>query len=87
MSDNITRFPVVPRPLPPRARVIPIREPGTTDNKFANETLAICRRDIEHAIRKAAVVADCLGQSAWLVRLLESEIAKIKDTIGSKVDG
>lgn len=85
--DNITRFPVVPRPLPPRARVIPIREPSATDSKFATETLQICRRDIEHAIKKAAVVADCLGESAWLVRLLDAEIAKIKDKLGENNGG
>lgn len=81
MSDNITRFPIVPRPLPPKARVIPIRDASEVPDSEKVQNLAIVRRDLEHSIRKATVVAEYHDETAWLVRLLESEIAKLKDKI------
>ncbi len=79
MSDNVTQFPVIPRPLPPKARVIPIRDAADVPASEKDENIALVRRDLDHAIRKATVVAEFHGELAWLVRHLESEIAKLKD--------
>lgn len=83
MSDNITQFPIIPRPLPPKARVIPIRDAAEVPDAEKRENLAIVRRDLDAAIRKATVVAEYHGELAWLVRHLESAIAQLKD----KIDG
>lgn len=81
MSDKIMQFPVVRRPLPRKAPVIPIRDASEIPQHERDQNLAIVRRDLEHAIRKANVVAEYHGEIAWLVRLLESEIAKLKDAV------
>lgn len=78
-GDNITQFPIIPRPLPRKAAVIPIRDAADVPDSEKNQNLAIIRRDLDHAIRKATTVAEYHGELAWLVRHLESEISKLKD--------
>lgn len=87
MSDNITQFPVVPRPLPPKARVIPIRDASEVPDWQKQQDLTVTRRDLDHALRKAVVIADYHSELPWLVRFLEAEIAKIKDKLGETNGG
>lgn len=79
MSDNVTQFPVIPRPLPPKARVIPIRDHGDTPSPLKTEELIAARGWIDHAMRRATAVAERNHELPWLVRLLEDELAKLKD--------
>lgn len=86
-GNNITRFPVIARPRPRAAAVIPIRDAGDVPDAQRQQDISVVRRDLDHALRKAVTVTEYHGELAWLVRFLEAEIAKIKDAIGSKVDG
>lgn len=79
MSDNITQFPIVPRPLPPKARVIPIRDYGDAPTPLKTEEMVAARGWIDHAVRRATAVAERNKELPWLIRMLESEIAKLKD--------
>lgn len=87
MSDNITQFPVVPRPRPRAAAVIPIRDASEVSDCHKRQDIAVVRRDLDHALRKAVTVTEYHGELPWLVRFLEAEIAKIKDKLGETNGG
>ena len=51
MSDNVTRFPIIPRPKP-KAQLIPIRPAADVPDAHRAQDLKIVREDFAHAAKK-----------------------------------
>lgn len=83
MSDNVTRFPVVPKPRP-KAQLIPIRPAADVPDAHRAQDLKIVREDFAHAAKKLMAVAEYHGERLWAIRIIEQILIDAKQSIGSE---
>jgi hypothetical protein len=86
--SNVVTFPAIPRQAQQAPKfVIPVPIVDNAADTEKARQIKMVRDALDHAVRKLLVVAECNGESAWAIRLLESHAAAAKSEYGVKDGG